>query len=110
MGIATVWNMLVIADKNEISPRSPEARKWFDDWYKHCGDPQTVKECSEILYLCHSFDHARGFARATKLLAYEQGGHIGEQKPAGGQVYHLRLDHRITRKSFFEVRLARAED
>jgi hypothetical protein len=99
VGIATVWNVLVIADKYELSPKSDAAKEWFAAWYKRWGDPETVDDCSEALYPCHTFDHARGFLRATKLLAYEDEGHIGEQMPVGGQVYHLRLDHRIIRMS-----------
>ena len=92
VGIATVWNVLVIADKYELSPKSEAARGWFASWYKRWGDPETVDDCSEALYPCHTFDHPRGFARATQLLAYENEGHIGEQMPLGGQVYHLRLE------------------
>lgn len=99
VGIATVWNVLVIADKYALSPKSEAAKGWFASWYKRWGDPETVDDCSEALYPCHSFDHPRGFARATKLLAYEGQGHVGEQIPVDAQVYHLRLDHRITRTS-----------
>jgi hypothetical protein len=105
VGIATVWNVLVIADKYELSPKSEVARRWFASWYKRWGDPETVDDCSEALYPCHTFDHPRGFARATKLLAYENEGHIGEQMPLGGQVYHLRLDNRITRMSLSSLHL-----
>jgi hypothetical protein len=97
VGIATVWNMLVIADKYQLSPKQEKAKTWFAKWYHTSGDPVTVDDCSEALYPCHTFDHARGFAYASKRLAYNNEGHVGEKRPEGGQVYHLRLDHRITR-------------
>jgi len=97
VSIVTVWNMLVVADKYQLSPKSDAARQWFAAWYDRWGDPVTVDQCSEALYPCHTFDHARGFATASKLLAYRNEGHVGEKRPEGGQVYHLRLDNRITR-------------
>lgn len=106
VGIATVWNMLVIADKSELSPKREAAKGWFACWYKRWGDPETVDDCSEALYPCHTFDHPRGFARATKLLAYENEGHICEQMPLDGQIYHLRLDNRITRMSLSSTTFA----
>lgn len=107
VGIATVWNVLVIADKYQLSPKHEAAKEWFAEWYKCSGDPRTMDDCSEALYPCHTFDHAKGFAQATKLLAYKNEGHIGEQRPVGGQEYHLRLDHRITRTSLFQICFAR---
>ena len=106
VGIATVWNVLVIADKYELSPKGEAAKGWFAWWYKRWGDPETVDDCSEALYPCHTFDHPRGFARATKLLAYENEGHICEQMPLDGQIYHLRLDNRITRMSLSSTTFA----
>lgn len=106
VGIATVWNVLVIADKYELPPKREVAKGWFACWYKRWGDPETVDDCSEALYPCHTFDHPRGFARATKLLAYENEGHIGEQMPLDGQIYHLRLDNRITRMSLSSTTFA----
>jgi hypothetical protein len=105
VGIATVWNVLVIADKYQLSPKHEKAKRWFAKWYDISGDPVTVDECSEALYPCHTFDHARGFAFATKRLAYKNEGHVGEKRPEGGQVYHLRLDHRITRMSHPKIGL-----
>jgi hypothetical protein len=103
VGIATIWNMLVIADKYQLSPRHEKAKEWFAKWYHTSGDPVTVDDCSEALYPCHTFDHARGFAYASKRLAYNNEGHVGEKRPEGGQVYHLRLDHRITRMSLHGI-------
>lgn len=97
--------MLVIADKYQLSPKQENAKKWFAKWYDTSGDPLTVDDCSEALYPCHTFDHARGFAFASKALAYKNRGHVGEKRPEGGQEYHLRLDHRITRKFRSKIRL-----
>lgn len=98
VGITTVWNVLVIAHKYEISPKRADAKQWFADWYDHWGHPQRLEDCSEALYPCHTFDHAKGFARASKILAYEGDGHGIEQRPDGIDDYHLHLDHRIIRK------------
>jgi hypothetical protein len=105
VGIATVWNMLVIADKYQLSPKQEKAKTWFAKWYHTSGDPVTVDDCSEALYPCHAFDHARGFAYASKRLAYNNEGHVGEKRPEGGQMYHLRLDHRITRTLLDEIQI-----
>lgn len=108
--IATVRNMLVIADKYQLSSRREKAKNWFAKWYHTSGDPVTVDDCSEALYPCHTFDHARSFAYASKRLAYNNEGHVGEKTPGGGQVYHLRLDHRIIRTFLPESQLARTAD
>jgi hypothetical protein len=105
VSIVTVWNMLVIADKYQLSPKTEAAKQWFATWYDRWGDPVTVEQCSEALYPCHTFNHARGFATASKLLAYKNEGHVGEKRPEGGQVYHLRLDHRIARMFLLEMSL-----
>ena len=108
VSIATVWNVLVIADKYQLSPKHEKTKSWFAKWYQTSGDPMTVEDCSEALYPCHTFDYARGFAYATKHLAENNEGHIGEKRPEGGQVYHLRLDNRVTRTSQLEIQPTRS--
>jgi hypothetical protein len=71
---------------------------WFFWWWRGQNKPQMeLEEMKDLLYPCHEFEHAEGFAYLTKSLAYETRGHIAETNPTHHR--HLHLRHPITRKS-----------
>jgi len=47
------------------------------------------KELRMLLYPCYVFDHAKGFAKMTKRLAYEVSDHITEENPTGHRRLHV---------------------
>lgn len=98
----TVWHVLLIAEKYGIDPTREDAQQWFDKWVEtQAGEGLFTdqRRICEILFPCHAFDHAPGFAAGTEWLAYNSVGHIMESRPAGFTHHtHLRLDHGILRK------------
>ncbi|KAL5329225.1 hypothetical protein ACEPPN_002735 [Leptodophora sp. 'Broadleaf-Isolate-01'] len=52
----------------------------------------SVDELRQLMYLCHEFDDARGFADVTRRLSYEHEGHIAEKNPT--RFRHLHLQQR----------------
>lgn len=57
----------------------------------------SVDELRQLMYLCHEFDDARGFADVTRRLSYEHEGHIAEKNPT--RFRHLHLQQRTIGKS-----------
>lgn len=68
---------------------------WFASWYS-ANNPQLLKP-RELVYPTWRFDHAKGFARWTRYLTYEEKGHIIEANPTKLINYHLHS--RIIRES-----------
>lgn len=70
---------------------------WFARWYeKQSFDPEDsddILEQRQLLFPCKRFNHAQGFATATRFLAYNTFGHITENNPS--DFGDLRLPHRI---------------
>lgn len=81
--IATVWHVLVVARKYDLDALGKEAKAWFKSWYGKQGTKFTTLQCRQLIYPCYTFDHAEGFATATKHLAYNIMGHIQEDRPDG---------------------------
>ena len=104
--IRDVWEMLVTAHKYGFDPQTPPAKSWFEGWYATHGTANgnaegkrwDFKDYQQLLFPCYTFDHAIGFATATKYLAYRATGHITERRPEGFEYEHLRLDANILRK------------
>ncbi|KAK3718302.1 hypothetical protein LTR37_005115 [Vermiconidia calcicola] len=101
--IKNVWEMLLIAHKYGLDPKLPVAKAWFEAWWiankkKANGSTFGFGEYRELLFPCHTFEYAPGFAAATKYLAYNTIGHITEQRPNGFHHHHLRLDQGIVQQ------------
>ncbi|KUJ21789.1 uncharacterized protein LY89DRAFT_608287, partial [Mollisia scopiformis] len=71
--------------------------KWFEQWMEHKGGKKMKKfsldELRKLMYPCQEFNHAQGFAYATKKLVYETPGHVHEDTPLA--FGHLHLEPRI---------------
>ena len=87
-----MWPLVAACDKYNLDIKPLQS--WFARWYKKQDisrlDPKM------LLYPCWIFDHAGGFAAATKLLAYNNIGHITEIMPT--KHYELHLPSRIIRR------------
>ncbi|KAM0721906.1 hypothetical protein Q7P37_002831 [Cladosporium fusiforme] len=92
--ISTVWFVLKLADKYDFNPFHADVKKWLTDWLAQ-NQPETEDAYREILYPCWVFDHAAGFADATKYLVYNFVGHITEKRPDGFFDVRFRLDQRV---------------
>jgi hypothetical protein len=99
--IVTVWHVLRIADKYDINPTCADAGRWFDQWFftqSASGLFTNNDAVRQILYPCHAFDHALGFATSTMWLAYHCAGHIAEKRPKEFEQHpHLGLHRGIER-------------
>jgi len=68
---------------------------WFAELLKRNKGGEDMKgfeldELQELLYPCQEFDHPKGFAHATRRLAYEMAGHITEHNPTRYGALHIR--------------------
>lgn len=68
---------------------------WFATWYEK-ANLITLKP-AQLLFPTWRFDHAKGFARWTKYMAYNNTRHIMEENPTG--LIHYHLPSRLIRKS-----------
>lgn len=92
--LSEIWNLVAAADKYDLNIR--DLNRWFAEWLKENLSSKHW-DAHQLLYPCYRFDHAVGFARETKFLAYNSTGHIMESNPT--KHYELHLPSRIIRKS-----------
>ena len=70
-------------------------KRWFAAWYS-AHNPELLN-ARELIFQTWRFDHAKGFARWTRYLAYETKGHVTEKNPT--KLYNHHLPSRILRES-----------
>lgn len=100
ISIEDVWYMLHTALKHGFDPKRDDPKKWFNSWYlEHSAQQLGVYDYQQLLFPLFTFDHAHGFAAATKFLAYNGAGHITEKRPEDFRHENLRLEQRIIRES-----------
>ena len=93
--IEVMWPLVLAVEKYDLDIM--DFQKWFEGWYGAANlDLSDVSLAATLLYPCYIFQHARAFARATKILAYASTGHITEKNPT--KHYELHLPGRIIRK------------
>ncbi|KAK5164092.1 uncharacterized protein LTR77_010183 [Saxophila tyrrhenica] len=94
--ITGVWEVLETAHKYAWDPEMPAAKAWFSNWYgaRNSGEFD-FGTWQTLLFPTYTFDHAQGFAAATKYIAYHAVGHATEKKPPGFSHDHLHLPQRI---------------
>lgn len=65
--------------------------KCLKDWFAWWLQLQEISELGPklLLFSCYLFGHAKGFAAATRFLAYTSIGHIMEQNPTNHHDIHL---------------------
>lgn len=69
--------------------------EWFATWYQRLNFGSFI--AAKLLFPTWRFNYARGFARWTHHLAYEDTGHITERNPT--KLYQYYLPPRLIRKS-----------
>lgn len=102
--IAVVWSLVRAGDLWGLKREG--LIKWFRDWFKQWwdknGEGKDLGKSTDksrgirsgtlaqmILYPCWAFDHAPGFAAATKWLVYNSKSHITEFNPTKHRDLHL---------------------
>lgn len=93
--IDEMWFLAAACDKYNLD--IGDLKDWFALWYGM--QDVEILEPRELLYPCWIFDHAKGFAAATKTLAYDETGHVTELNPTKHSELHL--PSRVIRKSTF---------
>lgn len=81
---------------------------WFEKWMNNNGgvefDDFSLSQLAQLLYPCQEFNHAQGFAKATRTLAYETRGHVHEDPPP--KFPELHLEPRIISKLHHHLALS----
>ena len=89
-----MWHLVAAIDYYDLDITI--FKPWFAAFYS-AYDLQLKPR--ETLFPTWRFDHAKGFARWTRHLAYEVNGHITEANPT--KLYNYHLPSRIIRKSYY---------
>lgn len=89
-----VWYAISLWDLHQDSKVKEKLGAWFDNWYdtNMVGVDLTISTARALAYPCYILDHAVGYARITKFLAYNHIGHIKERPPKGfkgGRHHHI---------------------
>ena len=80
-----MWHLVVAGDKNNLN--NTDLKTWFAEWYAvHKVDSI---EPRDLLLPCWWFDHAEGFACATKTLIFNEVDQISVTNPIKLTIYHL---------------------
>ena len=83
-------------------------KTWYAQWYDNQDideDDLDMDEQRALLFPCWRFDHPKGFATATRFLAYNISRHITERNPCRSQCNDLHLPKRIIGKLSFLLKL-----
>ena len=88
-----MWHLVAAIDYYELDVTIFNV--WFAAWY--AAHNPNLFQARALLFPTWRFDHAKGFARWTCNLAYEETGHITEVNPT--TLYNYRLPSRLIRKS-----------
>jgi hypothetical protein len=92
-----VWHAISAWDLHMDSKIKENLGPWFNDWYERNMSKVdlTVPTAQALAYPCYVFDHAIGYTRVTKYLAYNHVGHVKERPPKGFKgPKHLHINER----------------
>ncbi|CAA9964096.1 hypothetical protein PTMSG1_07455 [Pyrenophora teres f. maculata] len=80
-----VWHAISLWSTRQDNMVKENLGDWFNIWYdtNMAKAELTIPIAQALAYPCYIFDHAVGYARVTKYLAYEHVGHIKERPPKG---------------------------
>ncbi|KAF2127412.1 hypothetical protein P153DRAFT_345064 [Dothidotthia symphoricarpi CBS 119687] len=89
-----VWHAISSWDLHQDPKVKENLGAWFNNWYESnmAGVDLTIPTARALAYPCYIFDHAVGYARVTKYLAYNHIGHVKERPPKGfkgGRHHHI---------------------
>lgn len=100
--VQELWPLVLAAEKYDLDIM--DFQKWFEGWYEAANlNLSDVAVAATLLYPCYIFQHALGFASATRVLAYGSTGHITEKNPS--KLYELHLPGRVIREFCYALSL-----
>ncbi|KAF1960219.1 hypothetical protein CC80DRAFT_438829 [Byssothecium circinans] len=84
ISVTSIWHAMRWWKYQERENDMKALQPWFNKWYDNLAGKALDIDMARLLALpCQIFDHAVGFARVTKYLAYNNVGHIKERQPKG---------------------------
>ncbi|CAG5181843.1 uncharacterized protein ALTATR162_LOCUS9863 [Alternaria atra] len=85
ISLVGVWHAISMWNAHQDGNIKEKLVEWFNKWYeKNMAKANlTVPIAQALAYPCYIFDHAVGYARVTRYLAYEHVGHVKERPPKG---------------------------
>lgn len=98
VSLVGVWHAISLWDTHQEGKIKETLGPWFNKWYEKnmAKIDLTVPTARALAYPCYIFDHAVGYARVTKYLAYEHVGHVKERPPKGFKgPKHLHINERM---------------
>ncbi|KAI4629172.1 uncharacterized protein J4E87_003433 [Alternaria ethzedia] len=98
VSLVGVWHAISLWDTRQEGNIKETLGPWFNKWYEKnmAKVDLTVPTARALAYPCYIFDHAVGYARVTKYLAYEHVGHVKERPPKGFKgPKHLHINERM---------------
>lgn len=101
ISIEEIWHAIEVGRKYlfKLEDLNGWFTKWWDHEHKKHTDPVKVSGditvVRQLLYPCHEFDHAAGFALVSSLMVYLGIGHLTEDNPTHHR--HLHLRHTVVR-------------
>ncbi|KAH7094428.1 hypothetical protein FB567DRAFT_3267 [Paraphoma chrysanthemicola] len=80
-----VWYAIYYWELHQDKQVKENLKEWFDNWYdtSMAGIIMSIYVARALAYPCYLFNHATGYARVTKYLAYNHVGHVKERPPKG---------------------------
>lgn len=80
-----VWYAIALWELHQGGKVKESLGTWFTNWYETsmAGADMAIQIARALAFPCYLFDHAVGYARVTKYLAYEHIGHVKERPPRG---------------------------
>lgn len=86
--LEAILNWMYKEKRNKLDALKP----WFTKWYANTGvRPLDIEMARYLALSCQLFDHAEGYARVTKFLAYNSIGHVKERQPKGVKAKSLHI-------------------
>jgi hypothetical protein len=92
VSIPGIWEAISLWLYQEKRADLKALKSWFDKWYDATGTHPLNVDSARLLALpCQLFDHAEGYARVIKFLAYNSIGHVRERQPKGFKAKSLHI-------------------
>lgn len=85
-----VWYAVAYLERDQAGSAASTLQSWFAKWYATNMErvALTIDSARGLVFLCQLFNHAPGFTRVTKWLAYNHIGNFKDRAPKGFNGFH----------------------
>ena len=85
ISILGLWYAIAYLERDHAGSAKSTLKTWFEKWYATTMEhvELDIVSARSLALPCQIFDHAEGFARVTKWLAYNHIGHVKERPLKG---------------------------